>query len=94
MKNFCIVTYDNIDCRFILLHMESSGRNAILVAKAFAKTLIKHIQSLKSIAIYDLRNEKITSVFDRNGKSNNPELISQYDNFSGINNKTEDQIYD
>ena len=37
MKNFCIVTYDNIDCRFILLHMESSGRNAILIAKAFAK---------------------------------------------------------
>ena len=49
MKNFCIVTYDNIDCRFILLHMESSGRNAILIAKAFAKTLINTIESLKSI---------------------------------------------
>ena len=88
MKNFCIVTYDNIDCRFILLHMESSGRNAILIAKAFAKTLINTIESLKSIAIYDLKHKKIINVFDCEGESDNPELISQYNNF-GIYNKLE-----
>lgn len=82
MKNFCIVTYDNIDCRFILLHMESSGRNAILIAKAFAKTLINAIASLKSIAIYDLKHKKIVNVFDHNGESADSELVSQYNNFS------------
>lgn len=87
MKNFYIVTYDNIDCRFILLHMESSGKNAILIAKAFAKALIDKLINLKSIAIYDLKHKKIINVFDHNGESTNPELISQYNNFSDIGNK-------